>query len=523
MEILNMLRSQLEALNNSRAAAVTELEVLGTAITARQAALDPRIEAETNAETRAALQAERNSMTAEESTSLDTLQARITGLDTEIGPLAERVAEIEDIAARTAAANAVQRRAPVPGSAGRAEDIDPMSHRVPVSELASRARTVIEESRMFISDAHRSAVTAIIDRSPVMLVEDGHGELRNDNTGTWVARMTLATCSPLYFRAWSKYMTGQYLEIEEQAALARAQQVQRAMSVGTPAAGGFLVPTPLDPTLIITGAGSANPFRQISRIIQLAQGNTWKGVSAGQISASWSAEASAAPDAAPTVAQPTIPTFTADLFVPASMEAFEDIDNLAQDIATLFTDAKDNHEAQAFATGTGVGQPKGVMVAVAAVAGSRVASAGVGAYAVADVYNVHQALPARHRIGSEKSRAWVAAVATINRTRQFPKFTGATQSIVEERGAGQAPTLQNELLLEASSVSANVATGQDILGFGDFRKYGIVDKVGFVTEYIPHLFDQATARPSGQRGFYAHWRVGADVLDPDAFRVLRIA
>lgn len=37
-------------------------------------------------------------------------------------------------------------------------------------------------------------------------------------------------------------------------------------------------------------------------------------------------------------------------------------------------------------------------------------------------------------------------------------------------------------------------------------------------EFIPHLLG-ANRRPSGQRGFYQHWRVGGDVLVGDAFRL----
>jgi predicted phage gp36 major capsid-like protein len=37
-------------------------------------------------------------------------------------------------------------------------------------------------------------------------------------------------------------------------------------------------------------------------------------------------------------------------------------------------------------------------------------------------------------------------------------------------------------------------------------------------EVIPHLFG-ANQRPTGQRGFYMHFRVGTGVLVPDAFRL----
>ena len=53
---------------------------------------------------------------------------------------------------------------------------------------------------------------------------------------------------------------------------------------------------------------------------------------------------------------------------------------------------------------------------------------------------------------------------------------------------------------------------------GDFQQYAIVDRVGTTIEVVPHVFG-ANHRPTGQRGFLMHWRVGSDVLVPDAFRL----
>jgi HK97 family phage major capsid protein len=52
----------------------------------------------------------------------------------------------------------------------------------------------------------------------------------------------------------------------------------------------------------------------------------------------------------------------------------------------------------------------------------------------------------------------------------------------------------------------------------DFSQFAIVDRVGTTIEVIPHLFG-ANQRPTGQRGFYMHFRVGTGVLVPDAFRL----
>lgn len=57
---------------------------------------------------------------------------------------------------------------------------------------------------------------------------------------------------------------------------------------------------------------------------------------------------------------------------------------------------------------------------------------------------------------------------------------------------------------------------------GDFKAgYLIADRVGAAVEYVPHLFGP-NRRPTGQRGWYLHWRVGGNVLVENALRLLTV-
>jgi HK97 family phage major capsid protein len=69
-------------------------------------------------------------------------------------------------------------------------------------------------------------------------------------------------------------------------------------------------------------------------------------------------------------------------------------------------------------------------------------------------------------------------------------------------------------------MSTTITTGQNILLFGDFNQFQIVDRVGVSVEFIPNVFDQGTGRPSGTRAWLMHWRFGSGVRDANAFRVL---
>ena len=159
----------------------------------------------------------------------------------------------------------------------------------------------------------------------------------------------------------------------------------------------------------------------------------------------------------------------------------------------------------------------GVVTAVAAVAGSRVAATTNNAFAGVDVYAVQNALAARH----QQNASWLAADAVYNLIRQFDTYGGS--AFWANLGSSTPEQLLGKPRYTASAMDAAVGTGDDdILLYGDFRKFQIVDRIGLAVEFIPHLFATGNNRPSGQRGWYAYWRTGSGALDTNAFRLLRV-
>jgi len=55
---------------------------------------------------------------------------------------------------------------------------------------------------------------------------------------------------------------------------------------------------------------------------------------------------------------------------------------------------------------------------------------------------------------------------------------------------------------------------------GDFSNYVVVQRAGMTVELVQHLFGTVANRPTGQRGWFAFARHGADVVNPGAFRLL---
>lgn len=363
-------------------------------------------------------------------------------------------------------------------------------------EMRARALSAIEKMGA-ANDRVRSAGTDIIEQW-----DDGDAR---------IARICLATSSPAYVRAWSKVAGGRdhMLTVDEQRAL------ERAMSL-TDNAGGYLVPFQLDPTVIITSNGSRNQIRQIARQV-VATGDVWNGVSSGAVSWSWDSEAAEVSDDSTTFAQPTVPVYKAAGFVPISIEALQDEANVTSEVARLLAFGRDTLEAAAFATGSGSGQPTGIVTALTGTS-SVVTSTTTDTFAAADVYKLDDALPARYRANA----SWLGNRGTFNLVRQFDTQGGA--QMWERLAADVPPQLLGRSVYESEDMDGSVTTSSEnyMLVYGDFMNYVIADRVGMTVEFLPHLFATGNNRPSGQRGWYAHYRVGADSVNDGAFRMLNV-
>jgi len=372
-------------------------------------------------------------------------------------------------------------------------------------ELRARALSAVEKMPV-MNQSRREAATKILETF--------------DNERGDISRLALESSAPAYMRAFCKAARGEQntMTAEEQVAVGRVNAVARAMSL-TDTAGGFLVPFQLDPTVIITSAGSRNDIRQVARQV-VATGDVWNGVSSGAVVASWDAEAAEVSDDTTTFAQPTVPIHKGAEFVPISIEALQDEANVAQEVGRLLTFGKEVLEATAFATGTGSGQPTGIVTALAGTA-SEINAATDDVFAIADVYTIQGALPARHRANA----AWLANNLIYNLIRRFDTSGGA--GLWTTLGNDRPAELLGRRALEAEAMDGVVTTtgavSNFILIFGDFENYVIADRIGMTVEFIPHLFHTTSNRPSGSRGWYAYFRVGADSVSDDAFRMLDVA
>ena len=419
----------------------------------------------------------------------DTLVERWEQLDRESKPLIERMERVRGITRAAEDPANLERSTPdlvIRNNRDPFENLQAVRDRVIVrSELRGRALDAIE------GEAKRGNMVHDYAEAATARVQDNPG----------IARHVLLTGSDEYQEAFRAY-----IENPE-------ENVQRAALSLTLANGGYLLPFVLDPTIVLTNTGSANPFRRVSAVKQTTS-NTWNGVTSAGVNAAWLAEGTMVTDGSPTVGNIAITPQKAAAWVFGSYEVLEDTD-FGQQLPRLLADAKDRLEENAFSVGAGSGGvPQGVTVGATTV----VTTATTLVIAVGDVYAVQGALPPRFR--NAPGCAWIANVAIINKFRQLDTAGGA--SFWTNLGKGQPETLLGAPIYEDTSMASALTSGNLLAVMGDFGQFYIVDRVGVSLIYEPLVKGTSSPYlPAGQAGWFMFWRVGSQVAVPNAFRVMK--
>lgn len=412
--------------------------------------------------------------------------------------LAERPGRVESGDGATGAPQVMQRVTPFDGG-----DVRTM----PRGEVRDKALAVLESR-----DHTRHLDTDQLDQVDKLL------RRRSQNfDGTQLARMMLLTETEDYRNGWQKLVTQtQPVLTAEEARAINAYTEYRGMLGGTDTAGGYGVPVLIDPTIILTAQGSLNPFRRLARVEPITT-DKWNGVSSAGVTWSYDSEASAVSDDSPTLAQPTVDVHEARGFIRYSIRVGEDYPGFAAEMSMLLSEGYDELEAQAFATGSGSGQPFGIITALDANTNVEVTPTTDGAFGGVDINKVWGALPDRYKANA----TWVMNHDVGGEVASFGN--GNNLSFVTVDLTGVLETIRKRPVEYSSYFPDFTGTtgASNILVVGDFRNYLIVERVGMSVELVPHLFDTSTGRPTGERGWYARARHGADSINDLGFRLLQ--
>jgi HK97 family phage major capsid protein len=372
-----------------------------------------------------------------------------------------------------------------------------------VADVRAAARTAIEQIP-HVDDETRSAMTRTLERA--------------DTPSGSLARHMIAASRSEYRSAFPKLISGR--EYTLTADEIRAVEAVRAVTL-TDANGGYLVPTVVDPTIIITGTHNGmlgvNPLRQQADVRQIS-GDNLTVVSSGGVTVEWVAEGQESTDNAPTFSTLTLTPYRANCFVPYSIEAEQDWPGLEATIRRLIAIAKDDEEAAVFTTGSGVGRPLGLITDIVAnYTGQIQASASADTFAVADLYALRNKVAPRY----QGRASWMANQLIYDKVRQFDTAGGAN-FWVDLNGANP-PSLMGQSAYVNPAMDGTYGSGENyVMVYGDFSGYTIVDRIGLTVEPIRHLFGGTNNFPNGMRGIWAYWRTGGRVTNSESLAVLNV-
>ena len=299
--------------------------------------------------------------------------------------------------------------------------------------------------------------------------------------------------------------------------------------VGTTTTGGYAVPYVFDPTMLHIGAHtSVNPFRAACRVETITNGNNWRTVTVGAITAAYDSEAAAASEGGPTFGQPTYTVRKAQAFATVSIETLQDRPDISGELTSVFAEAKDTLEENKFAIGAGTGNLPLGMFTDTAYTNQDTATNDVTA--LADLTVLEGALPIRHRANAAffMNRSTLRQLLVLD--TGFRYFSGVGINFAGQGNPGQSPVgntgiscLGYPVWEVPSAVSTLTSDGAIIVIFADPRSYVIVDRIGLNVEVIPNMLNGATPSfPTGQRGIYCYWRNTAKPINDDAGRSLSV-
>lgn len=474
--MLEIVRRALAALLEQRAAAHAELNAIAPTIEARGA----DAVATPDEEARAA-----------------ELVQTITDLDAKIDAHETRVAELVQIEARAEKAAETLRNAGVQ-FARQPEALDPdQARNASPGVVRSAAMRIVEEAR-WLEPSQKAAVERVLSKRT------------GDTDGDLIARRLVVTESDAYRSAFLKGTTGRADELTERERAALAEV--RAMSVGTTTAGGFGVPVLIDPTVLITdGTGLTGLLQYCS--VETITTNIWKGVSAGNTAWSFDAEAAEVSDDTSTFAQPSVTAHMARGFIPFSIEVEQDYPGFATQMGELLNDGYMDLLAEMLMTGTGTNQPWGIFITTT----TTVDVTTDNTFGAADIDKVWAALPEKFRARA----TWVMNVDVENDIRGFGSGSATSRFTVDQTKEGISLLNGRPVVLSDYAPTWAGTDAASILVVGDFSKFKVAQRAGMTVEYVPHLTSTGNNRPSGQRGWFAHARVGHDKTVQNAFRKLK--
>ncbi|HEX4848506.1 MAG TPA: phage major capsid protein [Novosphingobium sp.] len=298
----------------------------------------------------------------------------------------------------------------------------------------------------------------------------------------------------------------------------------KSISGAVAADGGFAVPREID-QMIATQLRNISPIRAIAQVVQTGTSGYRKLVTSGGSASGWVSEVAARPETTTPKFNEIAPPMGELYANPAASQAMiDDADFnleewLANEIAAEFARA----EGAAFINGTGTNQPKGFLQATTALTGDATRAFGTLQHVVSGNASGFDTAPELKLIdlvhslksGHRQGAVWLMNSKTLSTVR---KFKAADGTFLWQPGImdGAPARLLGYPVIEAEDMP-DVAANALPIAFGNFKAGYLIAERKTTTI----LRDPFTNKPFVN--FYATKRVGGQVLDSDAIKLLKIS
>lgn len=281
--------------------------------------------------------------------------------------------------------------------------------------------------------------------------------------------------------------------------------VHNALSVGTDADGGYLVPEEFEHQLI-DKLQEENFFRTLATVIHTS-GDRKIPIVTGHGEAAWMEENGLYPDSQDTFGQKSIGAYKLGTAIRVSEELLNDSAfDLESYIAGEFARRIGTKEEEAFLVGDGKSKPTGVFPS--AEPGAEAAGASITFDNMIDLYH-------SLRIPYRRKAVWLLNDSTIKALRKVKDNNGnyIWQPAVT---AGTPDTILNRPCY-TTSFAPELAAGNRPVLFGDFSYYWIADREYRSFKRLNELY-----AANGQIGFLASQRVDGMLMLPEAVKALEV-
>ena len=282
----------------------------------------------------------------------------------------------------------------------------------------------------------------------------------------------------------------------------------KALNVTTDTAGGYLAPKEFVQE-IIKGETAISPVRSLARVRQTSNKSVQIPTRTGQFAAAWVLEqGTKAETAGLAYGIAEIATHEFYALVDISNQMIEDSEfNMEQEIAGESAEQFGVAEGKAFISGTGTGQPTGLLVAT----GVPNTDTGVAATVSAD-----SLLTVKHALKTAYARnaSYLMNRTTLGSIRKL-KDTQNQYLWAPGLASGKPNTIDGDPYVEMSDMPIEAAAAKPVI-YGDFRRaYVWVDRISM--EMLRDPYTQAT---TGNVRFVMRKRVGGNVVLAEAIRTL---